>query len=64
MNFPTPGKYGVAHAEARISSFEKKPARGGKPAIAIVAMRNVQNVIGIFERKPPMRRMSCSPLIA
>ena len=48
MTRPTPGKYGVAQAEARISSLEKKPARGGNPAIAHVAMKNVQNVIGIL----------------
>ena len=36
------GKYGFASAEARISSLEKKPASGGMPAMAIVAMRNVQ----------------------
>src|ERR1051325_4089491 len=58
------GEYGLARAEARISSFEKKPANGGKPAMAIVAMKNVQNVMGIFPRRPPIFRMSCSPLMA
>src|SRR5437763_16942104 len=58
------GRYGVVNAETRISSLEKKPDSGGNPAMAIVAIRNVQAVIGIFFHRPPILRMSCSPLIA
>src|SRR5262249_8784425 len=58
------GKYGDPSAETRISSFEKNPEKGGKPAMAQVAIRNVQAVIGIFFHNPPMLRMSCSPLMA
>ena len=46
------------------SLFEKKPDAGGNPAIANVAMANVHHVIGIFDRSPPIFRMSCSPLMA
>src|SRR5437016_9980417 len=58
------GKYGLAMAEARISSLEKKPAAGGKPAMAYVAIANVHAVTGIFFHSPPILRMSCSPLMA
>ena len=64
IHTPRSGKYGLARADARISSLEKKPDSGGKPAMAIVAMRNVQAVMGIFFHKPPILRMSCSPLMA
>ena len=37
-----------------ISSFDMKPANGGMPAIASVAARKVQNVIGIRSRRPPI----------
>ncbi len=49
---------------SRISSLLKKPARGGMPAIASVPTRKVQKVQGIFFRRPPILRMSCSPDIA
>ena len=45
----------------RISSFDQKPANGGIPAIARVAMPMVANVQGMYGRKPPILRMSCSP---
>jgi hypothetical protein len=32
--------------------------------MAMVAMRKVQKVIGIFDFSPPMLRTSCSPLMA
>ena len=51
----------LAKANHRISSFEKKPASGGMPAMAAVAMAKVQNVTGMRLRKPPILRMSCSP---
>ena len=51
-------------APSRISSLLKKPARGGMPAIASVPTRNVPKVHGIFRRRPPILRMSCSPDIA
>ena len=54
---------GLEYAFQRISSFEKKPAVSGVPAIAMVAMRNVQKVVGILSFKPPIFRMSCSPLM-
>ena len=51
----------VANANQRISSFEKKPASGGRPAIAAVATAKVANVTGMRFASPPMLRMSCSP---
>ena len=51
----------LAKAYHRISSFEKNPASGGMPAIAAVAIANVQKVIGIRFARPPILRMSCSP---
>ena len=51
-NLPAPGKNGVAHADARISSFEKNPEANGRPAIAYVANWNVRNVMGIFVLQP------------
>ena len=42
----------------------KKPENGGTPAMATQAQTMVQNVIGIFLRRPPMLRMSCSPASA
>ena len=53
-----------ANVFQRISSFEKKPASGGRPAMAIVPIRNVQNVTGSALRRPPMLRRSCSPASA
>ena len=44
-----------------ISSFDQKPASGQKPAMAAVAMAKVQKVTGIFLRRPPILRTSCSP---
>ena len=58
-------RYGLYfHACHKISSFEKKPANPGIPAIASVATSMVRNVTGIFPDKSPMFRMSCSPLMA
>ena len=37
-----------------ISSFDQKPASGGRPARANVAITNVAKVIGIFRHSPPM----------
>src|SRR5215831_9943575 len=62
--FPTIGKYGVAQAEARMASLEKKPAARGRPAMAYVAHWKVRNVCGILSFRPPMKRRSCSPLMA
>ena len=42
----------------------KKPAKGGMPAIASVAINMVPWVHGSREASPPMRRMSCSSDIA
>ena len=55
-----------AKAAPRISSFEKKPANGGMPLIASVAIHIVTKVTGMKRRSPPMLRMSCasSPLSA
>ena len=44
--------------------FEKKPANGGIPAMAMVPITNVQNVMGKAFRRPPMFRISCSSLMA
>ena len=52
------------HACQRISSFEKKPASGGQPAMASVATRNVRDVAGRCDQRPPIFRMSCSPPMA
>ena len=51
----------LAKAYQRISSFEKKPASGGMPAIAAVAIAKVAKVSGIRRARPPILRMSCSP---
>src|SRR3989442_13884546 len=45
----------------RISSLLKKPARGGIPAMARVAIKNVRAVAGILPHSAPILRMSCSP---
>ena len=50
-----------SHAAARISSFEKKPASGGTPEIAMQAISIVMRVCGMYLRRPPILRMSCSP---
>ena len=36
----------------------QKPARGGMPAIATQPMKKVAEVIGMYRRSPPIRRMS------
>ena len=52
----------LAKAYQRISSLEKKPASGGMPAIAAVAIAKVQKVSGMLLRAGrPCVRMSCSP---
>ena len=51
----------MKNALARISSFEKKPASGGTPAIAIVAINIVARVEGMYFASPPIFFMSCSP---
>ena len=56
--------YGLENACQRISSFEKKPASGGMPAIASVATMNVVDVAGRCFRSPPIFRMSWMPPIA
>ena len=43
-----------AKQAVRISSLEKKPENGGIPEMARQAIRNVQWVIGMYLRKPPM----------
>jgi hypothetical protein len=43
-----------------IASFEKKPANGGMPASASDPITAVQYVIGMYLRRPPMRRRSWS----
>src|SRR5690242_6782665 len=50
-----------SYAAARIASLLKNPENGGMPEIATHAQHIVQNVIGIFLRRPPIWRMSCSP---
>jgi hypothetical protein len=50
-----------AHAARRMSSFDQKPANGGMPAMASQPTMNVTAVTGMNFRRPPMRRMSCSP---
>ncbi len=42
----------------------KKPASGKMPAMAKVPIRKVVQVTGSLRRRPPIIRMSCSPLIA
>src|SRR5213592_2840010 len=44
------GRCGFVSAEARISSFEKKPAKGGKPAIATVAIAGFPPFAGFFSK--------------
>jgi hypothetical protein len=46
--------------EVRISSFEKKPANGGTPAMASVAIHISAQVTGMYFLSPPMLRMSCA----
>ena len=50
----------LSSASARIASLEKKPERNGTPMMAATAIVNVQNVRGILDRRPPIRKMSCS----
>jgi hypothetical protein len=49
-----------ANAAPRISSFEKKPASGGMPAMASVAIHISAQVARMWRRIPPMLRMSCA----
>ena len=56
--------FGEVKVRKRISSLEKKPARGGMPAMAITPAVMVQKVTGIRVRRPPILRMSCSPPMA
>src|SRR5690606_27115553 len=44
----------------RISSFDQKPASGGMPAMAKVAMPMVVAVMGMRLARPPILYMSCS----
>src|SRR5216684_2213356 len=53
--------WGLEYVFQRISSLLQKPASGGIPAIASVAMPMVRNVHGIYDLSPPIFRMSCSP---
>ena len=53
-----------ASTPARIASLLKKPANGGMPAIARVAMTNVACVHGMCRSSPPIFLMSCSPDMA
>ena len=43
-----------------IDSLEKNPANPGVPISASVPMSEVIQVIGMYLRKPPILRMSCS----
>ena len=45
-------------ASSRISSFDQNPASGKMPERLSVPIRNVQKVIGITVRRPPISRMS------
>src|SRR5260370_1908497 len=53
--------WGLEYVFQRISSLLQKPANGGIPAIASVAMPMVKDVHGIYDLSPPIFRMSCSP---
>ena len=44
--------------------MEKKPARGGTPAMAMHPISMVRCVHGSLALRPPMFRMSCSPDMA
>ena len=44
-----------------MESLLKKPLVGGTPEMATDAHIMVQKVQGIFLRRPPILRMSCSP---
>ena len=46
------------YADATISSFDQKPAKGGTPASASEPMMNVPYVIGMKRRRPPISCMS------
>ena len=54
----------AASAEARIESFEKKPDSGGMPVSASAPITNAMYVRGRNCRRPPIFRMSCSPMSA
>ena len=47
-----------------IASFEKKPEKNGAPASASEPIHIVIQVTGMYLRRPPMWRMSCSWCIA
>src|SRR5947207_2581977 len=51
------------NAWSRISSLLKNPESSGTPAIASHPTAIVFQVIGMYCRRFPMRRMSCSPAI-
>ena len=50
----------LIQAPTMISSFDQKPASGKTPALASDAAMKVQKVIGMYLRRPPILRMSCS----
>ena len=54
----------AASAEARIESFEKNPESGGIPVSASAPIRNARYVPGRKRLRPPIFRMSCSPISA
>ena len=56
---PTPVSR-VENAFHSSSSFDQKAASGGQPAMARHDTRKVQWVVGMYLRRPPMRRMSCT----
>ena len=53
--------FGALQATQRISSLEKKPAKGGIPQSARLASRKVMKVRGIFFASPPIWRISSTP---
>ena len=53
---PTTGLYWKQ--AVMISSFELKPEKNGMPAMARQEMRNVQWVMGMYLRRPPMSAIS------
>ncbi len=50
--------FSFCHVMPRISSLDQKPANGKMPERLRLPITNVQNVIGIDLRRPPMRRIS------
>ena len=43
-----------------MASLLKNPLNSGTPQSAIVPIKNVQYVLGIRSRRPPILQMSCS----